>query len=56
MEKSEETVREVLQKKVNLNAYQGQKQTHWARKAGSLRQVEREEKIPTQTELAKPRT
>jgi hypothetical protein len=56
MARSEETVQEVLAKKENLNAYQDQKHTLWAKKAGSLRPAGSVDRIPTRTDVVKPRT
>jgi len=49
-------VRGVPAKKVSLNAYQDRKHTHWARKAGSPRPVGNVDRIPTRTDVVRPKT
>ena len=39
--------------KVNLNAYQPRKHTHWVKKAGQVRQQGKEEKIQIRTDVVK---
>ena len=43
-------------KRVNPSAYQEQKRTHWARKAGSQRHQGNVDKIQKRTDVVKPRT
>jgi hypothetical protein len=49
-------VQGVPAKRVNPSAYQDQKRTHWARKAGSQPHQGNVDKIQKRTDVVKPRT